>query len=144
MMAETPRAGRPGTPEGVDADRSARDEVRNPGGTGTDAGRDGTVSPGGRAMQARSDHDHGRYGDKIPVADPAASPLGTDSEAAGLGAPEGSMEPAAPLGGPGLRNGHPRGHARGDMPTAATPWVWSVGAFVVIGALAVAVAALVF
>ena len=33
--------------------------------------------------QLRHDIDSGRTGDKIPVGDPAAAPLGTDEEAAG-------------------------------------------------------------
>jgi hypothetical protein len=33
--------------------------------------------------QLRSDIDSGRTGDKVPAADPAAAPLGTDEEAAG-------------------------------------------------------------
>jgi hypothetical protein len=38
---------------------------------------------GATAEQLRSDIDHGRMGDKVDVADPAAAPLGTDDEAAG-------------------------------------------------------------
>lgn len=37
--------------------------------------------------QLRDDIDSGRTGDKVPVADPAAAPLGSDDEAAGTRTP---------------------------------------------------------
>ena len=36
------------------------------------------------AEQLRQDIDHGRTGDKVNFADPAAAPLGTDDEASGF------------------------------------------------------------
>lgn len=74
-------------------------------------------SPGSRSAQVREAHDSGRLRDKIPVADPAASPLGTDSEASGFSAGEGSMDPASPAGGLAPAGHHPPGHARGDAPS---------------------------
>jgi hypothetical protein len=40
--------------------------------------------PGATVAQLRQDIDSGATGDKVPVLDPAASPLGTDAEAAGV------------------------------------------------------------
>jgi hypothetical protein len=42
--------------------------------------------------QLRADIDHGRTGDKIDWPDPAASPLGTDEEAAGTPIPRDVMD----------------------------------------------------
>jgi hypothetical protein len=39
--------------------------------------------PGTTLAQLRSDIDSGSTGDKVPVIDPASTPLGTDAEAAG-------------------------------------------------------------
>jgi hypothetical protein len=39
---------------------------------------------GATASQLRDAIDRGKAGDKVPVADPAAAPLGTDDEAAGV------------------------------------------------------------
>jgi hypothetical protein len=39
--------------------------------------------PGATTAQLRGDIDSGATGDKVPVLDPAASPLGTDDEAGG-------------------------------------------------------------
>ncbi|WP_114392484.1 hypothetical protein [Oleisolibacter albus] len=134
-MAETPWAGRDGSPP---------------------AGRDGdggqVPSPGARAQQARSLHDHGRYSDKIPVNDPAMSPLGTDSEAAGQSVPEGAQETVSPtaspeataaMDAPAANNRRPAGHARGEVPRGATPWIWVLGSLLLIlGAGLAALAAL--
>lgn len=95
-----------------------------PSGPGTDPW------PGARAQQARHMHDHGMYRDKIAVSDPAATPLGTDSEAAGDHVPEGSVEPAAPMDAPAANNHTPYGHARGEVPQRSTAIVWTLGAVV--------------
>lgn len=44
--------------------------------------------------QLRDRIDRGRTGEKVPAADPAAAPLGTDDEAAGTGSDRG-VDPAA-------------------------------------------------
>lgn len=41
------------------------------------------AGPGANSAQLRRDIEAGATGDKLPVLDPAASPLGTDDEAAG-------------------------------------------------------------
>ena len=41
------------------------------------------MSPPESAARLRAEIDSGRTGDKVPAADPAAAPLGTDEEAAG-------------------------------------------------------------
>jgi hypothetical protein len=45
--------------------------------------------PGATLMQLKQDIDSGATGDKVPVLDPAMSPLGTDDEAAGAPSPPG-------------------------------------------------------
>lgn len=90
-------------------------------------------APGARADRTRATHDRGGFRDKIPVADPAATPLGTDSEASGgaaAAAPEGSRPPG-PTGGPSPGTPHPSGQARGDVPRGATRWFWVGGAALV-------------
>lgn len=63
--------------------------------------------PSGDAQRLRHDIDSGRTGDKIPVEDPAAAPLGTDDEAAGT-------RPASAPARDGAPHPAPPGHARGD------------------------------
>lgn len=94
------------------------------------------ASAGSREAQTRYLHDHGRYRDKIPVPDPATTPLGTDSEASGFRAGEGSMEPTSPVGGPAPENHRPSGHARGDVP--GTPKILGMTALVAIAIIVVA------
>lgn len=50
--------------------------------------------PTGRSTtaQLRRDIESGATGDKVPVLDPAAAPLGTDAEAAGAPAPPGQVD----------------------------------------------------
>lgn len=94
------------------------------------------ISPGAAAQGTRRDHDAGRFRDRLPVGDPAATPLGTDSETAGIRQAEGSMEsPATSTAAPSTREpGHPAGHARGDYERGALRWVW-VGAAGVVALL---------
>ena len=69
-----------------------------------------TPPPTVDAQRLRADIDAGRTGDKIPVGDPAAAPLGTDDEAAGT-------RPTGPLTPPGAPKHHPSpppGHEKGD------------------------------
>lgn len=119
------REGLPGGPESAgrnDPVRTGEPEGERP--------RDAATHPGARAMQSRERHDTGAQGDKIPVSDPAATPLGTDSEAAGVRQPEGAMEPPpardSPEPGDGFAKsgGTPHGHARGEYETGSGRWVW--------------------
>lgn len=74
--------------------------------------------------------DRGRLGDKIPVADPAAAPLGTDAEAGGAQPPAAGSHGAAD----GTRTSHPAGQAAGPVPTrgfAASGALWGVVGVVV-------------
>jgi hypothetical protein len=52
------------------------------------------ISAGACADRLRADIDAGRTGDKIPWPDPAAAPLGTDDEAAGILCPPDAIEAA--------------------------------------------------
>lgn len=111
-------------------------ETPRSGSTGPGSPRDG--APGSRAQQTRTAHDQGSLRDKIPMEDPAASPLGTDSEATGVREPEGSQPPAAgpaaaqaPGGaaaGMAPKETRPPGHARGHTPRGAERWIWVGGA----------------
>ena len=97
----------------------------------------GAISPGAAAQQARDAHDRGGFGDKIPGADPATSPLGTDSEAAGTHIPEGAAEPRTMS--PPLSDMIPSGHAKGIAPSTAKGFTWAVAAAVVLAVVALAV-----
>ncbi len=75
-----------------------------------------TPPPNMGAQRLRHDIDSGRTGDKIPAEDPAAAPLGTDDEAAGIRTPESAASPAT--GGhatppPGHAKGHEKGPSHG-------------------------------
>ena len=79
-----------------------------------------TPRPNMAAQHLRADIDSGRTGDKIPVRDPAAAPLGTDDEAAGTRPPESVAPRAAEYTAerhasppPGHAKGHESGPARG-------------------------------
>jgi hypothetical protein len=98
---------------------------------------DQSNTPGAEAARLRADIDSGRTADKIPVSDPAASPLGTDDEAAGVtnsaaeiaAAREGSVKaPPQPV---------PE-----SAPTSglARNWLWIAVAVVALAALAIALA----
>lgn len=63
--------------------------------------------PTADAQRLRHEIDSGRTGDKIPVEDPAAAPLGTDDEAAGTR----PTESAPSTGGPHPKP--PSGHEKG-------------------------------
>lgn len=83
-----------------------------------DARPDGgaTPPPTTAAQHLRADIDSGRTGDKIPVEDPAAAPLGTDDEAAGTRPTESAPPRTAerhPSPPPGHAKGHESGPARG-------------------------------
>ena len=71
-----------------------------------------TPPPTADAQRLRHDIDSGRTGDKIPVEDPAAAPLGTDDEAAGVRMPE-SGSPTPREGHPAPPSGHAKGHENG-------------------------------
>lgn len=132
-MAETPR----GDARGGDP----RDA--GPGNAGRMREGGEPTSPGSRSSQARARHDNGQYRDKIPVKDPAASPLGTDSEASGFSTGEGSMEPA-PAGGFAPADSHPAGHARGGEARTNGISGMSIAIALVVLAVAVALIAVVF
>ncbi|HYG88076.1 MAG TPA: hypothetical protein VD978_17645 [Azospirillum sp.] len=68
-----------------------------------------TPPPDMAAQRLRYDIDSGRTGDKIPFPDPAAAPLGTDAEAAGMRDAE-----TAPPGAPHTGARYPEGHQRGS------------------------------
>jgi len=127
--SETPRSGTSRT-ESLRGSHDGSGTARQP------------ASAGSEAAQTRARHDQGRYRDKIPVADPAASPLGTDSEAAGVSIPEGAIEPASPAGSMASQDTHPQGHARGEVPQGAEPWLWVMGGAV--GVIVVALTVLLF
>jgi hypothetical protein len=55
-----------------------------------------TRTPNMAAQHLRASIDRGETGDKVPAADPAASPLGTDDEAAGMRPPP-SVAPDQPV-----------------------------------------------
>lgn len=66
--------------------------------------------PSAEAERVRIATDAGLFGDKVPASDPAAAPLGTDSEAAGRPIPADTVmpprpEPAAPRPPPGRQAG---------------------------------------
>nr|WP_247894131.1 hypothetical protein [Azospirillum oleiclasticum] len=77
--------------------------------------------------------DAGLTGDKIPYADPAAAPLGTDAEAAGNPPQPGEAppQPAAAI---------PEGHAKGHELPARTTLGIGVAAALVAAAVALVVA----
>src|SRR3712207_730915 len=71
----------------------------------SDRQQGGTHEPGSQgrdAEQLRQRIDSGQTGDKVPVSDPATSPLGTDDEAAGVrpqtGAPPSGMTTTGGMG----------------------------------------------
>jgi hypothetical protein len=53
-----------------------------------------TTPPNATSDRLRADIDRGRTGDKVPMSDPAAAPLGTDDEAAGASPSRGRMAQA--------------------------------------------------
>ncbi len=66
--------------------------------------------PNAAAQRLRDATDRGLTGDKVPAADPAAAPLGTDDEAAGTRSPpEMAVEREVPKD-----RRTPPGHAKGD------------------------------
>jgi hypothetical protein len=82
-----------------------------------------TPPPNMAAQHLRRDIDSGRTGDKIPVEDPAAAPLGTDDEAAGTRPTESAPPRTAerhPPPPPGHARGHEGGPARGLGVAVAT------------------------
>ncbi|HYD31074.1 MAG TPA: hypothetical protein VEB64_09505 [Azospirillaceae bacterium] len=92
-----------------------------------------TPHPGSQAARLRADIDSGRTGDKIPAIDPAASPLGTDDEAAGqinpnLAPPHTPPTQAAPEIPPGRGAGFSVPASRGLM-VALAAMVIVVGLF---------------
>lgn len=72
-----------------------------------------SAPPDMAAQHLRRDIDTGRTGDKIAAEDPAAAPLGTDAEAAGMtGAeapPPSTPNPNAPHKSPRYPEGHQKG-----------------------------------
>ncbi|WP_448189905.1 hypothetical protein [Azospirillum sp. sgz301742] len=75
-----------------------------------------TPKPTMAAQHLRADIDRGRTGDKIPVDDPAAAPLGTDDEAAGTRPAESALPRAGerhPSPPPGHAKGYENGPGRG-------------------------------
>lgn len=96
---------------------------------------DGTNDPHATGAQARSATDAGLTGDKIPYADPAASPLGTDSEAAGQRPSPADVPPQPAVGVPA---GRAKGH---ELPARTTLGIGVVSALVA-AAVAVLLAAL--
>ncbi|MFL6799149.1 MAG: hypothetical protein ACJ8F3_17250 [Xanthobacteraceae bacterium] len=95
----------------------------------TQAGREGAT-----AAQLRHDIDSGRTGDKVPVEDPAAAPLGTDDEAGGNSPSPQALQHARQL--EGARQQKPPGPQRG----IGAAWVL-VGFCVVFGAMLILAAA---
>ncbi|WP_431859113.1 hypothetical protein [Azospirillum sp.] len=75
-------------------------------------GGESPAPPTADAQRLRHDIDSGRAGDKIPVEDPAAAPLGTDDEAAGT-RPTGGVRPPPASHPPGHQKGKEIGSARG-------------------------------
>ena len=66
--------------------------------------------PNAEAQRLRDSIDKGLSGDKVPAADPAAAPLGTDDEAAGTRPPpEIATDAVVPK-----EQRTPPGHAKGD------------------------------
>jgi hypothetical protein len=83
-------------------------------------------------VETRARTDRGNLGDKVPVADPATAPLGTDAETGGAHA---APAPAPDLGTPAR---HPRGQAAGEVPTrgyAMSGAVWGLVGAAVLGAI---------
>ncbi|WP_451992497.1 hypothetical protein [Azospirillum argentinense] len=75
--------------------------------------------PNAGAQRLRDAIDKGLTGDKVPAADPAAAPLGTDDEAAGTRPPPAASahEPAPPAA--RAPSGHSKGadaFRKGDLP----------------------------
>ncbi|MDQ2101844.1 hypothetical protein [Azospirillum isscasi] len=69
-----------------------------------------TDIPNADAQRLRDSIDRGLTGDKIPAADPAAAPLGTDDEAAGTRPPP---SPAGSIDRAPTDARAPSGHAKG-------------------------------
>lgn len=107
-------------------------------------GHVGEGYPGSRAMQTRDRHDSGAMGDKVGVSDPAATPLGTDSETSGVREPEGSLDPVDDAPKPGLAESSavPHGHARGDYERGSGRYIWMTAAAAVALLLALIVFAI--
>jgi hypothetical protein len=68
-----------------------------------------TRTPNMAAQRLRESIDRGETGDKIPAADPAAAPLGTDDEAAGMRPPP-NVAPKSPVP---REQRAPAGHEKG-------------------------------
>ncbi|WP_119679288.1 hypothetical protein [Indioceanicola profundi] len=138
-MAESPRSA---TPRGNANERvvgsdgvgpaNQREGDGLPNRAPTQQGMAGDQSAGSRSSQARAMHDDGQYRDKIPVKDPATSPLGTDSEASGARAGEGSMDPTSPMGGTAEAHYHPAGHAAGRQSGTGRIFGMTLGVGVVV------------
>jgi hypothetical protein len=90
--SEDPRDRRKGkVQEGSEESFPASDPPSyNPGSPGAPPKKGGKADASANAARLRDDIDSGRTGDKVPVSDPAAAPLGTDDEAAGF--PPGAEE----------------------------------------------------
>lgn len=91
--------------------------------------------PHATGERVRGAIDAGRTGDKIPYADPAAAPLGTDAEAAGH---RPSPADAPPQAAPAIPAGQTKGH---ELPARTTLGIGVIAALVA-AAVAVVVAAL--
>lgn len=90
------------------------------------------ATPGATPDQLRDDIDSGRTGDKVPGADPAAAPLGTDEEAAGTPLDPQTVERERP--------GMPESAARKDRTSHGMAWaLWGF-----VGLVLLALAMMVF
>lgn len=97
------------------------------------------ATPAKTSDQLRSGIDHGR-GDKVRFSDPAASPLGTDDEAAGAPPPDAAirqaakqeLRPASPAD--GRKTGESERSISGQE-AAQTPWPWRIAIGIGVAAL---------
>jgi hypothetical protein len=87
------------------------------------------------ASQLREEIDRGRTGDKVPVSDPAAAPLGTDDEAAGH--PPGTQAVAEASRAEEAGPTAPKEGVRSRFHTGT--WMWALCALFVLVAIVVTI-----